>query len=71
MLILRKNKQVTSATKFLRPFGIKNFNEFLKKNFFFGNETLNRQNFTLPKAKLLLKIIHTKVCQISALVEFK
>jgi hypothetical protein len=55
---------MTSTTKFLRPFGIKNFNEFLKKKNYFGKATLNRlknalvSNVTLPKAELILKIIY-------------
>jgi hypothetical protein len=44
----------------LRPFGTKNFNEFLKKNIFYGNRFQNFlvSNVTSSKAKLLLKIIH-------------
>jgi hypothetical protein len=66
----RKNKQVTSATIPLIPFGIKNFIEFLKK-------PLNRlqnvlvSNVTSPKApktafKNYLFRQCMKVCQISA-----
>jgi hypothetical protein len=77
-----QNKQVTFETmRQMRPFGIKNFNEFLKQNFFYGKATLNRlQNFqvsnvTSPKApKTASKnyLFHQlmNVCQISALVKF-